>query len=122
MLNKNFYQVTNTQETDGGIVLTIQFNAQHKIFEGHFPNQPVVPGVCTLQIIKEQLSQQLQQPIVLREAAQVKYLNTITPAQAPIVNFTILYHVHETNISVTATITDGAVTYCKARLVFTTNV
>ncbi len=122
MLNNSFYKVTNTQETDGGIVLTIQFNAQHKIFEGHFPNQPVVPGVCTLQIIKEQLSQQLQQPVVLREAAQVKYLNMITPAQAPIVNFTILYQVHEANVSVTATITDGTVTYCKARLVFTTNV
>lgn len=119
MLNNSFYQVTNTQIVDGGIALTVQFNEQHPVFEGHFPGQPVVPGVCILQIIKEQLALHLNQPLVLREAAQVKYLSVVTPQQAPEVTFTLLYTIQEQQrVALTATVTDNTVTYCKARLMF----
>lgn len=122
MLNNSFYQVVNKQEIEGGINLTVQFNAQHKIFEGHFPGQPVVPGVCMLHIIKEQLASHLQQNILLREAAQVKYLNMITPVEVPAADISIQYQSDdEQAISVTATITSNTTTYCKAKLLFSRN-
>jgi 3-hydroxyacyl-[acyl-carrier-protein] dehydratase len=119
MLNNSFYQVIDTQVIEGGITVTVGFNAQHAIFEGHFPGQPVVPGVCILQIIKEQLTAQTKQSILLKEAAQVKYLNMITPATVPAATITILYQSQEPQqIAVTATVIAEATTYCKARLVF----
>lgn len=119
MLNNSFYQVLDTQVIEGGIAVTIQFNAQHTIFEGHFPGQPVVPGVCILQIIKEQLTTQTQQSLLLKEATQVKYLNMITPATVPAATITILYQSQESQqIAVTATVMAEATTYCKARLLF----
>lgn len=119
MLNNSFYQVVNKQETDGSITLTVEFNAAHKIFEGHFPGQPVVPGVCMLQIIKEQLAGHVQKQIILREAAQVKYLNMITPATVSVADVVIAFQsTDEQLLTVTATITAGTVTYCKAKLLF----
>lgn len=50
----NFYKVTHSEhinETDW--VVQVMLNPQHAIYSGHFPQQPVVPGVCMLQIIKE---------------------------------------------------------------------
>ena len=50
----NFYKVTHSEhinETDW--VVQVMLNPQHVIYNGHFPQQPVVPGVCMLQIIKE---------------------------------------------------------------------
>ncbi len=119
MLNNSFYRVINKQETDGSITLTVEFNAAHKIFEGHFPGQPVVPGVCMLQMIKEQLAGQVQKQIILREAAQVKYLNMITPATVPVADIVIAFQSTDAYLfTVTATITAGTVTYCKAKLLF----
>lgn len=119
MLNNSFYQVINKQETDGRITLTVEFNAAHKIFEGHFPGQPVVPGVCMLQMIKEQLAGHIQKQIILREAAQVKYLNMITPATVPVADIVITFQLTDEQLcTVTATITAGTINYCKAKLLF----
>ncbi|MBQ0740088.1 3-hydroxyacyl-ACP dehydratase, partial [Aquimarina celericrescens] len=53
MLLKDFYK-TNTLITVGNIsTVTITINKNHKIFKGHFPGNPVTPGVCMIQIIKE---------------------------------------------------------------------
>ena len=43
----NFYKVTHSEhinETDW--VVQVMLNPQHAIYSGHFPQQPVVPGVC----------------------------------------------------------------------------
>ena len=42
----NFYKVTHSEhinETDR--VVQVMLNPQHAIYNGHFPQQPVVPGV-----------------------------------------------------------------------------
>ncbi|HRO41490.1 MAG TPA: 3-hydroxyacyl-ACP dehydratase [Flavipsychrobacter sp.] len=79
MLKTDFFTVHNLQSGEGTLSCTITFNKAHKIFEGHFPQQPVVPGVCTIQIAKELLEQQLNKKLFLRSTGQVKFLQLITP-------------------------------------------
>jgi 3-hydroxymyristoyl/3-hydroxydecanoyl-(acyl carrier protein) dehydratase len=56
MLLNSFYTLEAAPETTPTRVqATIRLNPDHAIFAGHFPGQPVVPGVCMLQIIKELL-------------------------------------------------------------------
>lgn len=53
-LLSGFYHITqseNINETDWKV--RVMLNPQHSLYAGHFPQQPVVPGVCTLQMIKE---------------------------------------------------------------------
>ena len=53
MLKDDFFIFTDLQ-TEGNIVKTdIELNAAHTIFKGHFPDQPILPGVCMLQMVKE---------------------------------------------------------------------
>ena len=54
------------------------------VFKGHFPGQPVVPGVCMMYIVKDLLEQEFAAPILLQTASQVKFLQLITPETQPV--------------------------------------
>lgn len=65
---------------------TISFVRESPIFSGHFPQHPVVPGVCMFAIVKELLEAQLGISLHLVECRNMKFLNMIDPDQTPTVN------------------------------------
>ena len=83
MLKNDFYTVHELQSSHSSLSCIIVFDRSHAIFEGHFPGQPVVPGVCMMQIVRELLEQQTNRKLLLRQAAQVKFLRLITPEVSP---------------------------------------
>ena len=86
MLMNDFYTISDLQTEEFSISCKATFNKDHDIFNGHFPGQPVVPGVCMMQMIKELLEQQLGKKLILRTTGQIKFLRLITPDIAPLVN------------------------------------
>jgi len=86
MLINDFYSCRDMQLLDNEMSCTLVFNAAHDIFKGHFPGNPVVPGVCTIEIIKELLQQQVHKPLMLRSTGNVKFLQLVTPDIAPVIN------------------------------------
>lgn len=79
--NSDLYTVTGLQVTDTTIRAELSIDPQHRIFEGHFPGRPVVPGVCMLQMIKEIAQRSLHKKLFLTKATQVKYLKVLVPEQ-----------------------------------------
>lgn len=61
------------------------FNAEitldpgHPVFAGHFPGQPVVPGVFLVEIISSVISQLTGEKMIVKEIANIKYLHMIDP-------------------------------------------
>ena len=54
MLFKGFYNNEKTISSDHNKLITrIKLNKDHDIYNGHFPNNPIIPGVIIIQIIKE---------------------------------------------------------------------
>ncbi len=105
MLKNDFYTIISREFSEHNIVASIRFNAGHSIFDGHFPGQPVVPGVCMMQIIKEFLSETLGIGIIIRKAAQMKFLSMIVPDQSPEVDLLIQINMLNENMwNVDATI------------------
>ncbi len=88
MLINDFYTCHDIETAEGSISCRIIFNDQHSIFKGHFPGQPVVPGVCMMEIVKELLQQQVGKTLVLRSSKNVKFLGFITPSIQPAVKIT----------------------------------
>lgn len=81
MLQKSdFFALESMTHDEAGIEALLHINPAHPLFEGHFPGQPVVPGVCMLQLIKEVAETALSRPLFLRQVAQVKYLQVLVPA------------------------------------------
>ena len=96
----------------------ILLNAQHPVFEGHFPGRPVVPGVCMMQTIQELLEGKLNQKVVLKKASNMKFLNMIDPTANPLVDVTIQHKEQEGEIKVTASLKFEALTFMKLQGVF----
>lgn len=53
MLIKDFYTVVSCEKAQNSIVCRVKLNADHEVYKGHFPQRPITPGVCNIQIIKE---------------------------------------------------------------------
>lgn len=114
MLAGNFYTIITQDKPDDTVVqTTISLNAAHPIFEGHFPGQPVVPGVCMMQIIQELLSGAVGRKLLVQKAANIKFLNMIDPVQQPQVHVTITYIPQEDGYKTNASIQYEAITFLK---------
>lgn len=78
MLLQDFYKVEKLENvSDGKYVATIQLNKTHDIFKGHFPGNPVTPGVCMMQIIKELTQNITQSKLFMVSSSNVKFMALI---------------------------------------------
>ena len=81
ILKDDFYTVEQLVAEEGNIHATLRLNGKHRIFEGHFPEQPVVPGVCMIQMIKELLETVTGNRLLLRQSDTIKFLSVIDPTE-----------------------------------------
>lgn len=86
MLLNEFYTFQDAQQGENTFSCKVVFNQSHDIFKGHFPDQPVVPGVCMMEMVKELLEELFGFSLWLRKAGNVKFLQLITPDVEPVIN------------------------------------
>lgn len=84
MLLKDFYQVQIIDKiSETKFVVTILLNEKHEVFKGHFPGNPVTPGVCMMQIIKELVQEITGFSLQLKSSSNVKFMALINPDETP---------------------------------------
>lgn len=92
MLLKDFYSIISSTSPETDTFETrVQLQKEHPLFQGHFPNFPVTPGVAMLQIIKELTENHLQQALFLESASNVKFLALVDPNVHSTLQFSITY-------------------------------
>ncbi len=89
MLIPHFYSVKEFNFTDNQLKAIIELNPEHDVFKGHFPNNPVTPGVCMLQILKELTEQATNTNLFIKECSNVKFMTLINPEVNPILEISI---------------------------------
>lgn len=84
MLLKDFYKVISLEKNDSQKHLAIIFvNKKHEVFKGHFPGNPIMPGVCMMQIIKELTEQITESSLIMQSLTNVKFMALINPEVTP---------------------------------------
>lgn len=88
MILENFYKINNRDVTNDSIIhsVEIDINKDHPIFDGHFPGNPVMPGVCMMQIIKDITEDVVGSKLFMEKCSNVKFLAVINPVINPILN------------------------------------
>jgi 3-hydroxyacyl-[acyl-carrier-protein] dehydratase len=101
MLENDFYYLRSLEIIGQKITAIVFFNSDHRIFTGHFPGHPVVPGVCMIRIVKEVIEKGLNQRVRLKKAENIKFLSVISPRQLNDINLQINFEggLNETNAS-----------------------
>lgn len=83
MLIEGLYEITEIEPTSQGVFAKIHIAKNHEIFKGHFPGNPVMPGVCMIQIIKELTEQTTGKKLFLTVSSNVKFMAIINPEINP---------------------------------------
>ncbi len=59
--------------------MRVGVNPRHRIFEGHFPGKPVLPGVCQMWLVRRAVSEMTGQTLRYGRVREVKFLRPILP-------------------------------------------
>jgi len=110
----NLYTITGLDHTPNQITCTLQIDAAHPVFQGHFPGSPVLPGVVQLEMVKAVLSKALEKPFALKEMSTCKFLEVLNPDETPELTIYIQYK-GDGLLDVNASGKYGEKTYFKAR-------
>jgi 3-hydroxyacyl-[acyl-carrier-protein] dehydratase len=92
MLLNDFYHIIDKQqiqEVPVKVQFTIELNSGHPIFDGHFPGNPVVPGVCLTEIIRELTGHIYGQSLDLVAANYIKFISLVKPSEYPRISIEI---------------------------------
>ncbi|KXK44296.1 MAG: 3-hydroxyacyl-ACP dehydratase [Bacteroidetes bacterium OLB11] len=77
MLLNNLYTIVENQKNENKIFSQIEINPHHEIFKGHFPTQPILPGVCMIEIAKEILQENFNQKLFLSQSSAAKFFKYV---------------------------------------------
>lgn len=119
MLQGDFFDISNLETAGFDIKADLVINAGHKIFEGHFPGQPVVPGVCMMQMVKEVMEQVILKKTDIIKAYEMKFLAIIDPRQNNIIQATLKYTLEDDkSITVSASLFKNELMHFKFKGLF----
>lgn len=113
ILHDSFYTISSMQFNEGLVEAHLKINANHAIFDGHFPENPITPGVVQMEIVKELLSLHFERPINMVSMSNSKFLTILNPNETPEIEVKINVSDVENQLKVSAQIAAGEVTFLK---------
>lgn len=75
-----FYKITEFIEKEDGFRSIVELMEKHPIYDGHFPLEPIVPGVCTLTIIRKCISIYSQKKVSFDKIKECKFISVVRPS------------------------------------------
>jgi 3-hydroxyacyl-[acyl-carrier-protein] dehydratase len=117
--NDVIFKISKLEHHDGVISAALDINKDCTVFKGHFPGQPVVPGACMLQLVKDVLEAALGTALRLKKAEHLKFISMIDPTitQKVLLDFSCKF-VEEASLNVTAKLIAGEVVCFKFQGIF----
>ena len=79
ILQNEMYSVTAT----GADSIGVRLNATHPIYRAHFPDHPITPGVCLVQMVGELLGDRVGRRLQLSKVVNLKFIAPISPLEKP---------------------------------------
>ncbi len=87
ILKNSLYTIADKKMEGSGIFYQILLDKNHFIYKDHFPNEPITPGVCIIQIAKELLEDYLHEEYEISYIKNIKFLSVLSPLSTPTVAY-----------------------------------
>lgn len=102
------------KETDEDTKIEVAINPEHPVFEGHFPGQPVLPGACMIQMMKELFQEVHQCKLEFKKGNNIKFISLVVPDEKVSLRFAIqTKKLPDDLLSLTTTLYSGEVASMK---------
>ena len=103
MLRDRLYTLTPIDENGSEIRFSAHLDPLHPIFEGHFPSQPVLPGVCTLAMLRDAIALKEGHLVRFDRIRDCKFMAPVDPRTTDSLELQLT----TSNGEVRATVVDG---------------
>jgi len=115
MLKDTFFTILTSVDTEKGRSYRIALNGSHVIFQAHFAGNPVMPGACIVQVIKELTSDYFGRVLFISALKNMKFLHAINPLETPEISVQLAFMQQEDEpLSVSAILYDGDKVFSKS--------
>ena len=81
MLLNDLFIEDDRQPGNGTLTVLLHLCFPHRIFDGHFPGRPVLPGACLVQLVAELAASVAGGEVRLIRAGQVKFITMVDPVR-----------------------------------------
>lgn len=83
VLLNDLYTFTKITADESGddFMVEAKIRPDHPIFEGHFPNSPILPGVCHMQMVVDAVSEVVKKPLKVKEGLDMKFTAVVDPRE-----------------------------------------
>lgn len=81
-LQDNLFTIVSEAAQEGLPVFHVRIHPEWPVYAAHFPEHPVTPGVCIVQMVQELLQAALRRDVILRRAKNIKYVRIVSPEEA----------------------------------------
>ena len=119
-LQNNLYTIVSQQKEEGLEVFQVRLLPEWPIYKAHFPEHPITPGVCIVQMVQELLQNLLHRELCLCQAKNVKYVSIVSPEE--VLDLTITFSKIEEqpdgSLKVQAQVANGETLYTKLSVTF----
>ncbi len=78
-----YYRVVARRHTEEGELFRLQLMDDCCVYQGHFPGQPVCPGVCNIHMLLECAALMADQPLRLSSIKLCRLTTLLTPGEYP---------------------------------------
>ena len=79
MENTYFFFASKPEKTDENYKIEVELNDECAVYKGHFPGNPISPGVCNMNMIRQCAEQITGARLRIKEIAHCRFLALITP-------------------------------------------
>jgi 3-hydroxyacyl-[acyl-carrier-protein] dehydratase len=80
MLENEYYTIIAKEDDN---TFKVAFNPKSQIFRGHFPDRPVCPGVCSIEMILECCEKVVNRKMRLTDVKKCRFTHVATPLSTP---------------------------------------
>ena len=116
-LKNNLFFIIDNSISDKEFDFKVRLEKDCAIYKAHFPQNPITPGACVIQIAKELFEEKNGCQVEIEIMKTVKFLNVMSPNQEReyIYHFSKLSQEEDT-YKMQVEVTDGDVAYSKMSL------
>ena len=92
-LLESLFNVCQMEWVDDTLQAVVTPNLNHDIFMGHFPGQPVTPGVCLIEMVTELVEDVYGMAFSCKAIDNAKFLRMLVPKEGLEVRYDICFDI-----------------------------
>ncbi|MBE6339365.1 MAG: hypothetical protein E7069_01330 [Bacteroidales bacterium] len=111
MLKDSYFRILNKENIENGFRYEVSLIESHPIYQGHFPGNPISPGVCSIQMIRECTEDALNKQLCLKSINVCRFSTLLTPQKGVHLQLEIILTNNNDSVDAKATISNDGITY-----------